>query len=153
MIRCFLQSKSIDIFLTSPRQMLCCGYSLEAPQWGASNEYPQHMFLWRNKKNIYLRHLSRSMMIVILAAIVQMPVCKRCCPSSKNLDLILYSLPLSGKLKIFFLFFPENRIWHFIHILSNGKNLYEISNPVFWKNKKNISKCHLLKIIPKSAKH
>ena len=26
--------------------------SLEAPQRGASNEYPQHMFLWRNKKNI-----------------------------------------------------------------------------------------------------
>ena len=21
----------------------CCGYSLEAPHWGASNEYPQHM--------------------------------------------------------------------------------------------------------------
>ena len=27
-------------------------YSLEAPWQGASNEYPQHMFLWRNKKNI-----------------------------------------------------------------------------------------------------
>ena len=25
-------------------------YSLEAPRRGASNEYPQHMFLWRNKK-------------------------------------------------------------------------------------------------------
>ena len=25
-------------------------YSLEAPRWGASNEYPQHMFSWRNKK-------------------------------------------------------------------------------------------------------
>ena len=23
---------------------------IEAPQWGASNEYPQHMFSWRNKK-------------------------------------------------------------------------------------------------------
>ena len=31
---------------------LCCGYSLEAPQQGASNEYPQHTFSWRNKKNI-----------------------------------------------------------------------------------------------------
>ena len=27
-------------------------YSLEAPRRGASNEYPQHMFSWRNKKNI-----------------------------------------------------------------------------------------------------
>ena len=29
-----------------------CGYSLEAPHWGASNEYPQYMFSWRNKKTI-----------------------------------------------------------------------------------------------------
>ena len=27
-------------------------YSIEAPQRGTSNEYPQHMFLLRNKKNI-----------------------------------------------------------------------------------------------------
>ena len=27
-------------------------YSLEVPHGGASNEYPQHMFSWRNKKNI-----------------------------------------------------------------------------------------------------
>ena len=27
-------------------------YSLEAPRRGASNEYPQHMFSWRNKKKI-----------------------------------------------------------------------------------------------------
>ena len=30
---------------------ICCGYSLEAPRRGASNEYPQHIFLLRNKKN------------------------------------------------------------------------------------------------------
>ena len=23
--------------------------------WGISNEYPQHMFSWRNKKNIYMK--------------------------------------------------------------------------------------------------
>ena len=28
-----------------------CGYSLELPWWGSSNEYPQSMFLSRNKKN------------------------------------------------------------------------------------------------------
>ena len=27
-------------------------HSLEVPRRGASNEYPQDMFLWRNKKNI-----------------------------------------------------------------------------------------------------
>ena len=32
---------------------ICCGYSLEAPCSGPSN-YPQYMYLWRNKKNINL---------------------------------------------------------------------------------------------------
>ena len=31
---------------------ICCGYALEGPQRGASNEYPQHVFSSRNKKNI-----------------------------------------------------------------------------------------------------
>ena len=30
---------------------LCCGYSLESPRRGDSNEYPQHMFLWRTDEN------------------------------------------------------------------------------------------------------
>ena len=30
-----------------------CGYLLELPGWGSSNEYPQSMFLRRNKKNVY----------------------------------------------------------------------------------------------------
>ena len=32
-------------------QNIDCGYSLEPPQQGSSNEYPQSMFLRRNKKN------------------------------------------------------------------------------------------------------
>ena len=28
----------------SIKNNICCGYSLEAPRRGASNEYPQHMF-------------------------------------------------------------------------------------------------------------
>ena len=31
---------------------MCCGNSLDMPWQGASNEYPHHLFLWRNKKNI-----------------------------------------------------------------------------------------------------
>ena len=27
-------------------------YSLEAPRRGASNEFPQHMFSWRNKNDV-----------------------------------------------------------------------------------------------------
>ena len=37
-------------------------------------------------------------------------------------------------LKYFFLFFPENRIRHFMQIVSIGDNLHEMSNPVFWEN-------------------
>ena len=31
---------------------VCCGYLLEAPHQGISNEYPFHMFSYRNKKTI-----------------------------------------------------------------------------------------------------
>ena len=42
--------KNCDIFLTSA-QNIDCGYSLEPPWQGSSNEYPQSNFLGRNKKN------------------------------------------------------------------------------------------------------
>ena len=32
-----------------------CGYTLEPPQRGGSNEYPQSMFWSKNKKNMYTR--------------------------------------------------------------------------------------------------
>ena len=34
------------------------------------------------------------------------------------------------------LFFPENRIWHFMQIVSLGDNLHEMSYPVSWEKKK-----------------
>ena len=43
-----LKKKYFPYFTTN----ICCGYSLEVPHRGASNEYPQHIFSWRNKKNI-----------------------------------------------------------------------------------------------------
>ena len=61
----FFHLKSTDIFLLL-HENNCCGCSLEVPQWGTSNEYPQHvscragvsneypwqhMFSYRNKKN------------------------------------------------------------------------------------------------------
>ena len=42
--------KNSDIFHSST-QNIVCGFSLEPPHWGGSNEYPQSMFLSRNKKN------------------------------------------------------------------------------------------------------
>ena len=32
------------------------------------------------------------------------------------------------------LFFPENRLWYFMSIVSYGDNLHELSNLIFWKN-------------------
>ena len=45
--------KNSHIFYISA-QNIDCGYSLEPPQRGGSNEYPQSMILSRNKKiNVY----------------------------------------------------------------------------------------------------
>ena len=43
------QIKNSYIFHSSA-QNIYCGYSLEPPRRGGSNEYPQSMFLNRNKK-------------------------------------------------------------------------------------------------------
>ena len=45
-----VQIKNSDIFHI-PALNIDCGYSLEPPRRGGSNEYPQSMFLGRNKKN------------------------------------------------------------------------------------------------------
>ena len=46
----FSDKKNSDIFHISA-QNIDCGYSLEPPRRGGTNEYPQSMFLSRNKKN------------------------------------------------------------------------------------------------------
>ena len=44
------QLKKFDIFLIFA-QNIDCGYMLEMPHRGGSNEYPQSMFWSKNKKN------------------------------------------------------------------------------------------------------
>ena len=44
------QIKNSDIFHI-PAHNIDCRYSLELPQRGSSNEYPQSMFFQQNKKN------------------------------------------------------------------------------------------------------
>ena len=46
--------KKCEIFLIFA-QNIDCGYTLEPPQRGGSNEYPQSMFWSKNKKNMYTR--------------------------------------------------------------------------------------------------
>ena len=45
--------KNFDIFLIFA-QNIDCGYTLEPPRRGGSNEYPQYMFWNKNKKNRYI---------------------------------------------------------------------------------------------------
>ena len=45
------QMKMFNIFLIFA-QNIDCGYTLEPPQRGGSNEYPQSMFWSKNKKNV-----------------------------------------------------------------------------------------------------
>ena len=46
------QLKIFDIFLIFA-QNIDCGYTLDPPRRGGSNEYPQSMFRSKNKKNRY----------------------------------------------------------------------------------------------------
>ena len=46
------QWKTFDIFLIFA-QNIDCGYTLEPPRRGGSNEYPHSMFWSKNKKNRY----------------------------------------------------------------------------------------------------
>ena len=46
----FIQKMLISFLFLN--ENICCRYSLEAPRWGTSNGYPQHMFSLRSKKNI-----------------------------------------------------------------------------------------------------
>ena len=39
--------KKVLIFFLFVHENIYCGYSLELPQWGNSNDYPQYMFSWR----------------------------------------------------------------------------------------------------------
>ena len=51
------------------------------------------------------------------------------------------------------IFFPDNRIWHFMQTVSNGDNLHEMSNPIFWKKKKKYFKILSAWNFTQSAKH
>ena len=48
----YFQWKKFDIFLIFA-QNIDCGYTLEPPRRGGSNEYPQSMFWSKDKKNRY----------------------------------------------------------------------------------------------------
>ena len=66
-----------NIFLIS-RQKHMLWYSLEAPQRGAFNEYPQHMFSLRNKKDISSFRMKKVSYLLLCRTIACTPsVCGR----------------------------------------------------------------------------
>ena len=46
--------KLLTFFFIFLEENICCRFSLEAPQREAFNEYTEHMFSWRSKKDIFL---------------------------------------------------------------------------------------------------
>ena len=46
-------SRNIFLIFLNFAQNIDCGYTLEPPRRGGSNEYPQSMFWSKNKKNRY----------------------------------------------------------------------------------------------------
>ena len=54
-----------NIFLIS-RRIHLLWYSLEVPHRGASNEYPQHLFLLTNKKDISIFRKKKSALSVAM---------------------------------------------------------------------------------------
>ena len=58
----FFYQKALIFFLFL-HENLCCGYSLEVPHWGTSNEYPQHRFSWRHKSIFWIPLLSGAMYV------------------------------------------------------------------------------------------
>ena len=121
-------------------------YSLEAPHWGASNEYHNVCFHLRNKKIIFLipPHILRYVYIENLEQTVDSHAMKFWHSMFtyhhpkiffRNLDSSGFNLYLANsaddKLVIFFLFFPGNRIW-FKQNVFIWDNLHEMSDPVFW---------------------
>ena len=63
------------IFFLFRHENICCGYSLEAPRRGASNEYPQHMFSWRNKKDISIFRMKKNALSVAMLSFKLLVYC------------------------------------------------------------------------------
>ena len=49
--------------------------------------------------------------------------------------------------ELLLLFFPGNRIRHFMQFFSKGDNLHVMSNSIFWVDEKNLTACRLLNFL------
>ena len=72
--------KNVDIFLIFA-QNIYCGYTLEPPHRGGSNEYPQSMFWSKNKKNRYTPRISQ--VYYIKVGFKELYITRTCVPDEK----------------------------------------------------------------------
>ena len=56
-------------------QNVCCGYSLELPPWGNSNEYPQHVFSCWNKDLFILFLVEKGVLSLVPGAAAEVGMC------------------------------------------------------------------------------
>ena len=59
------------IFFLFLHENICSGYPLEAPWRGTSNEYPQHIFSWRSKKDIGIFRMKKVPYLLLSRLLVQ----------------------------------------------------------------------------------
>ena len=58
------------IFFLFLYKYIWCGYSLEVPPRGTSNEYQQHMFSWRNKKDISIFWMKKALYLLLCVLVL-----------------------------------------------------------------------------------
>ena len=98
---------------------LCCGYSLEVPQQGTSNEYTQRMFLQRNK-NLFSEKTKKKTMtfsgnssdLELWQVLIK--------PGPEVMKLFSCSTQLSMKFSLLINMKNANKSWHF-HIYKQRK--------------------------------
>ena len=126
------QIKNSDIFHISA-QNIDCGYSLEPPRRGGSNEYPQSMFLSRNKKNnvypckpqFYYIKVGFKGVKIIWACFRDVEKCVLSrAMAKKSTFLSLSVLTQQTTNGCFVSIFPENRIWHWRQLAWNIKSCF-----------------------------
>ena len=59
----------------------------------------------------------------------------------QNYPLALWSNSADDQTDIFLIFLRKQCVIFHENCLSSGDNLHDMSNPIFWKNNENISKC------------
>ena len=93
------------------QENICCTYSLEAPQWDASNEYPQHIFSWRNK---------------IISYTFQLIITKSCLYNFDPLKPYFYLVKLGFTgiyIIVFLIFARKHRLWYSLELPCQGGSI------------------------------